>query len=162
MTLVYSSHDEQHNNAVALKDYVWKKRTPPRRRSEAAWRRGQSRGPGITDYPGPFRHFAWTSPSGRFAGGRETRSTDGTASRIGGRSSSEGRADRARDTSTGSPRDAASDRHGHAVPSHDLDRRLSGPSIVDRLLGHVVDLREWYRLARRIDGWPPGCTVPRE
>ena len=26
VTLVYSSHDEQHNNAVALREYLWKKR----------------------------------------------------------------------------------------------------------------------------------------
>jgi uncharacterized protein YeaO (DUF488 family) len=29
VTLVYSSHDEQHNNAVALREYLWMKRRGP-------------------------------------------------------------------------------------------------------------------------------------
>lgn len=38
VTLVYSSHDEDHNNAVALKDFLEAKRRPPssRRRSASA------------------------------------------------------------------------------------------------------------------------------
>ena len=38
VTLVYSSHDEEHNNAVALKEYLQAKRRPPspRRRSATA------------------------------------------------------------------------------------------------------------------------------
>ena len=38
VTLVYSSHDEEHNNAVALKEYLQAKRRQPssRRRSGAA------------------------------------------------------------------------------------------------------------------------------
>jgi uncharacterized protein YeaO (DUF488 family) len=38
VTLVYSSHDEEHNNAVALNEYLQKKRRPPlgpRRSTEA-------------------------------------------------------------------------------------------------------------------------------
>ena len=39
VTLVYSSHDEEHNNAVALKEYLQAKRLPSRpRRSAAAHR----------------------------------------------------------------------------------------------------------------------------
>ena len=42
VTLVYSSHDEEHNNAVALKEYLQAKRrrTPSVRRSAAAARPG--------------------------------------------------------------------------------------------------------------------------
>lgn len=29
VTLIYSSHDEQHNNAVALREYLWMKRRQP-------------------------------------------------------------------------------------------------------------------------------------
>jgi uncharacterized protein YeaO (DUF488 family) len=39
VTLVYSSHDEEHNNAVALKEYLQaKRRRPSSRRTAAATR----------------------------------------------------------------------------------------------------------------------------
>jgi uncharacterized protein YeaO (DUF488 family) len=36
VTLVYSSHDEEHNNAVALKEYLRAQRRQPSRRSRSA------------------------------------------------------------------------------------------------------------------------------
>jgi uncharacterized protein YeaO (DUF488 family) len=44
VTLVYSSHDTQHNNAVALQEYLQKKsrRTPTSKRALAADRPGRS------------------------------------------------------------------------------------------------------------------------
>jgi uncharacterized protein YeaO (DUF488 family) len=43
VTLVYSSHDEEHNNAVALKEYLQTKRERPSRRSASTIRAREGR-----------------------------------------------------------------------------------------------------------------------
>ena len=44
VTLVYSSHDQEHNNAVALKEYLEARRHPSRSRRAAAATRSQADG----------------------------------------------------------------------------------------------------------------------
>jgi uncharacterized protein YeaO (DUF488 family) len=44
VTLVYSSHDEEHNNAVALKEYLREQRRQPRRSRSAASARSRADG----------------------------------------------------------------------------------------------------------------------
>ena len=155
VTLVYSSHDEEHNNAVALKEYLQAKRRRPSPRGDQPQRIDRER---IDEY---LPHESWPSviirpiPPFRldftvWALRRRPRNAidrwDGTTYRrivMIGRRVTELAIRQS--GSSAVPRVIVT-----AMPSlRTLSDRRQVESIVDRLLGLQIDLSEWYRVAHR-------------
>ena len=152
VTLIYSSHDTVHNNAVALQQYLRSKmRSRPLRRPTAV-RDADRVDDARTDSaailrstrtavpPRPYGMGVATSPAeyGRPLGRRHLPSHRGSEStRHGDRRSAEGvpAAPRLVVTVTPAPRSEAD------------ERRLR--KLLDRLLGLRIDLSAWYRTANR-------------